>query len=92
MNSDDFAVVVGLSKYYELGEPPPHLKGPENDADLVHAWLVDSKGGGLPVANVSCVKSSEFVYPDPDPGAVTQPDRGRIERLFLKLDQIAAKL
>ncbi|HEX8623031.1 MAG TPA: hypothetical protein VF718_13775 [Allosphingosinicella sp.] len=43
-----FALVVGLTKYPQLGDPPPsHLEGPENDAEAVYEWLVANGGGGL---------------------------------------------
>lgn len=88
MNPDDYAVVVGLSKYHELGDPPPHLKGPENDARLIVKWLTDPAGGGLPpepADNVQCLISSDFRYPPVPAGSVVQPDKGDIEMLFRNL-------
>jgi hypothetical protein len=61
VNSDHYAVVVALSKYPRLGDPPPsNLEGPENDAAAVHDWLIDPAGGALPKSNVFRVTSSQF--------------------------------
>jgi len=89
MNSNDYAVVVGLSKYYELADPPPHLKGPENDERLITKWLTDPAGGGLPPGNVQSLTSSVTQYPPIPAGTVVQPDRGYIDLLFRNLNRIA---
>jgi hypothetical protein len=54
MNSQDYAVVVGIKDY--PGFRP--LKGPEKDAKRVYDWLVDPKGGGLKSENCKKVDSS----------------------------------
>ena len=49
MHPDHYAIVIGLSAYPRLGDPPgANLLGPENDAAAVLAWLTDPHGGGLP--------------------------------------------
>jgi hypothetical protein len=67
MNTDHYAIVIGLSQYSELGPPPAELHGPENDADAVYAWLTDPNGGGLPAQNVKLIKSSDFRPPNAKP-------------------------
>ena len=66
-NADHHAIVVGLTHYPVLGESadlPAHLKGPENDADSVAAWLRSSSGGDLPPENVEVIKSSDLTAGD----------------------------
>lgn len=56
MNTEDYAIVVGVSKYPGLGEEQDpssaDLKASHRDAEAVAAWLVDPNGGGLPENNV----------------------------------------
>src|SRR5258707_9456291 len=86
MNTDHFAIVIGLSSYPNLGEPPPdNLQGPENDADAVVAWLTDAKGGGLPSGNIWMIRSRDLRSP---PNAA--PTRDQLEAAFLWLDKLAA--
>lgn len=86
-NEDHYAVVIGLSRYPKLGEPPPSdLKGPVNDASRVREWLIDPDGGGLPEGNVETVITPE---PFPEAGA---PERDEIQRKFRDLaDRAEAK-
>jgi Caspase domain len=86
MNIDHFAIVIGLSSYPNLGDPPPdNLQGPENDADAVVAWLTDAKGGGLPSGNIWMIRSRDLRSP---PNAA--PTRDQLEAAFLWLDKLAA--
>jgi hypothetical protein len=58
MSEEDFAIVVGIARYPELGEgrTPLDLQGPHNDVDLIVEWL---KGPGrVPDKNITCLKSS----------------------------------
>lgn len=82
MPSDHYAVVIGLTRYPLLDNPPPDLQGPENDVDAVVGWLVNN--GGVPVTTVKVVRSSAFGAP-PE----VRPTRDEIEEAFLWLDQLA---
>ena len=65
-NADDHAVVIGISRYADVGADPPwitNLNGPDNDALAVATWLKKDDGGGLPDGNVRMVRSADF--PDP---------------------------
>jgi hypothetical protein len=87
MNLDHYAIVIGLSQYLALGEPPPaNLRGPENDAKAIHAWLIDPAGGALPEKNVLCKVSSDWNAP---PKAA--PRRDDLAELFLWLEDLAEK-
>jgi hypothetical protein len=59
VNSEDYAIVVGIGRYPGLGEnnTPLDLKGTDNDVDAMVRWLEDPAGGGLPNANIQIVKS-----------------------------------
>jgi hypothetical protein len=62
-------VVIGVRRYPDADDPTgwiTNLKGPDNDADAVAAWLRKSDGGGLPHGNVGVVRSADF--PEPFPG------------------------
>src|SRR3978361_1306446 len=81
VNADHYAIVVGVSHYPALGEPPDKsadLKGPENDVDAICAWL--KSAGGVPEANIKVVKSSTYLPFDP-PAAGKPPTRERAARL-----------
>ncbi|HEY2401817.1 MAG TPA: hypothetical protein VGI23_15805, partial [Steroidobacteraceae bacterium] len=87
MAIDHFAIVIGLSSYRNLGDPPPqNLQGPENDADDVLAWLKDPNGGDLPDGNIRCIRSRDWASP---PNAA--PTRDEIAAAFLWLDELAAE-
>jgi Caspase domain len=86
VNTDHFAIVIGLASYPNLGDPPPaNLQSPENDADAVVAWLLDAKGGALPESNIWKIRSRDQ---DSPPKAL--PTRDKLEEAFLWLDKVAA--
>lgn len=84
MNNDHYALIIGLRKYPGLGDPPAHLKGPENDAAAMEQWLTDPGGGALPPENVKVLSSR---------GArKNRPDRGEIEaKMFMWVEALAEK-
>lgn len=86
MHSDHYAIVIGLSCYPKLGDPPANLKGPENDAQAMKEWLIADTGGRLPPENVKMICSKNFSAP---PEAA--PTRDDIEEGFMWLDDIAGK-
>lgn len=51
MNSDDYAIVIGISDYAEL----PKLEGATKDAEAFAKWLTASDGGRLPKQNVTLI-------------------------------------
>ena len=89
MHPDHYAIVIGLSSYPHLGDPPRHLKGPENDAKSVEAWLTDPQGGGLLKNHVKLICSALPVEGSVPP--VEGPTRGELEEAFLWLDKLAEK-
>jgi hypothetical protein len=85
--SDHYAIVIGLSAYPKLGDPPgANLKGPENDADAVYKWLTNPEEGGLPAENVKVVCSRDYQAP---PNSAPGPDA--LNEVFWWLDNIAQK-
>ncbi|MCE7029391.1 hypothetical protein [Jiella avicenniae] len=85
MNTDDHAVVIGVGRYPTLGGRSPakanDLKGPDEDAKAVAAWLADPNGGGVPAANIQLVRSAN--YADPFDGHGPQPIENDIVQAFL---------
>ena len=68
MNTDDYAIVIGIQRYPILGPPHPpggpnNLAGPSLDATAVDAWLADPAGGGVLDENRYLITSDMF--PDP---------------------------
>lgn len=60
MNEHDWAVVISVSDYEGATAKPPwikKLKGPDNDAAAIVAWLTSPQGGGLPPDHVLQVPS-----------------------------------
>jgi hypothetical protein len=87
-NPDHYAVVIGISLYPTLGEPPgtaADLKGPENDADAVYRWL--KTAGGVPDSNIKVVRSSAFT--PFNPATAGKPTTTEIDECFQWLDQLA---
>jgi hypothetical protein len=64
MNDTDYAIVVGIRRYPNLGAGP--LDGPDIDAKAVYDWLVDPDKGGVPKKQAFLVRSSDFEDPFPE--------------------------
>ena len=84
MAVNDYAVVVGISRYPELG----NLQGPENDARAVAAWLRRPEaegGGGVPAddAHLALILSGNF--PATNKVLEAQPAVYHIEMAFDRL-------
>lgn len=81
MNERDHALVIGIGKYAGADDPShwiSNLKGPDNDAQAIAAWLRRPDGGGLPDANVRVIRSAD----SPDP---SQPQQATLVKA---LDEI----
>ncbi len=65
MAQDDFAIVVGISRYTRPRMLP--LQGPENDVKDFYTWLVDSTKGDVPAAHIIKVLSSDRAYKGDQP-------------------------
>jgi hypothetical protein len=86
MALEDRAIVVGISKYPDLGD----LNGPENDAQEFYNWVVSS--GGVAPANAKLILSSKVVPPPPFASALTaEPSDTAIYREIAWLNGIAAE-
>jgi uncharacterized caspase-like protein len=87
MNADDYAILVGIARYPELGEGGTalDLKGSTNDVDAVSAWLEDPNGGGLLRANIKAVPSNAAAARAAD----ATPSINELEAALANLDDIA---
>ncbi|MCL4299461.1 MAG: caspase family protein [Anaerolineae bacterium] len=80
MAADDYAVVVGITKYPEIGD----LQGPENDAQAFYDWLRSPQGGNVKESHITLIVSSK--YDNSAAGALlTQPLRDQVEAAFVEL-------
>jgi len=83
MAKDDWAVVVGVRLYPDLGD----LDGPENDARSFYAWLTDPAGGDVPKEQTALILSSDFA-PAPVPNRA-EPTTLRVQQAFEDLQDVA---
>ncbi|SDD44523.1 hypothetical protein SAMN05444679_110175 [Variovorax sp. CF079] len=86
MNPNDYAILIGIDSYPELGEgnSPVDLRGPRNDVDAMKKWLLDPNGGGLPgVQNIFEPLAVPHV-----PGAAV-PTAGQLDQLMSNIDGVA---
>lgn len=77
MAANDWALVVGISAYPELG----NLDGPENDATAFHRWLVGA--GGVPAANATRILSSELL---PQPALRATDAKPTMDAIYHEFD------
>ena len=85
MNDHDWAVVISVSDYEGATTKPPwitKLKGPDNDAAAIAAWLTSPEGGGLPADHVLQIPSP---FPASAKGIPTQLE---IVEAFNKLAEL----
>jgi caspase domain-containing protein len=83
MAADDWAVVVGVRLYPDLG----NLDGPENDALAVHEWITSPHGGNVPVDQVALILSSK--YPAAPTPNRAEPTTQTIDEAFEDLQALA---
>jgi hypothetical protein len=84
MNSDHYAILIGINSYPGLAEPgkSADLRGPVNDVNAMMAWLMDPEGGGVPPDNVFAIRA--------ETGALADATREQIElKVIKRLDDIA---
>lgn len=79
MAQNDYAVVVGINTYPNLGD----LEGPRHDALDFYAWLLAADGGNVPKANIERIISPQYAQP-PDVVAV-QPQLDKVDGAFMKI-------
>jgi hypothetical protein len=81
----DHAVVIGIRRYADVAAGwISTLKGPDNDAAAISAWLRDPAGGGLPDDNVHELLSAKA--PDPFADGRAEPHQRMVMTI---LDSIA---
>lgn len=79
MAQNDYAVVVGISTYPDLGS----LGGPANDALDFYNWLLAADGGNVPRAQVTRIVSPAYANPPQIMDA--EPQIGEVEKAFQKI-------
>ena len=78
---DDWAIVVGISRYKSL----PSLQSPANDARAFADWLMSPSGGHVPPENITLVVSTDMPDTALDDGLSVEPTESTIVRAFEKL-------
>ena len=78
MNSEDFAIVVGINAYPQLTP----LRGALQDANMFKNWLISPKGGDLPDTNVKTILSPDGFASDPFDASPIKRDIDRALRDF----------
>jgi hypothetical protein len=84
MNSEDWAIIVGVQCYPELED----LGGPENDARAFKNWARSPRGGNVPSQNVELIVTSQFRPPFSSVD-LARPTAERVHQAFEKLQNIA---
>jgi hypothetical protein len=85
MANDDWAIVVGVSKYPEIGD----LNGPGNDATDFYDWVISPSGGYVPPRQAKKILSSD--YPPSNKAIDAEPTPIRVQRAFEELQEMAEK-
>jgi hypothetical protein len=85
MAAEDYAIVVGISKYPQFGD----LQGPEHDAQAFYDWLCSPQGGNIPPHQIGRVLSSQLFNPADDP-LLAQPALQRVDYEFERLIEAGA--
>ncbi|MGH8065960.1 MAG: hypothetical protein ACRERE_12170 [Candidatus Entotheonellia bacterium] len=84
MANDDWAIVVGIQRYPDLGD----LGGPENDATAFYNWLVSPTGGAVPQDHVALILSSHYRPPFPS-ASKAEPTTQHVQQAFDALGDVA---
>lgn len=86
-NPHDHALVFGIGRYIGTAAGwPTDLRGPDNDAAAVAAWLSRADGGGLPPENVRVVCSADA--PNPFQDGRGEPDQEQVVKAFKEIAQL----
>jgi hypothetical protein len=86
MATEDWALVVGIKAYPDLGD----LGGPENDAVDFYDWVCSPLWGAVPKNQAKLILSRDFPQPFPSVSAAA-PTTAAVEQFFDSLDDIANK-
>lgn len=62
MAENDYAILVGISRYRDSGKFPT-LEGPLNDVERIQEWLVSPLGGAVPVGQVFSLSTPKSAIP-----------------------------
>lgn len=90
MNDEDWSLCVGIGSY-RADSGLSSLPGALNDARIIHEWMIDEKGGGVPnepgKAQAELILSPAAQTEDGDP----TPTEGQIEKFLKRLNRVAAR-
>lgn len=87
MAGTDYAIIVGIDHYPELGA----LRGPVHDATAFRDWLLDPDGGAVPQDHIYFITTPDNVDPQQDFLDAT-PTYDQVSNAFLQIFRIALKI
>lgn len=81
MAADDYAILVGITRYPVLGD----LQGAEGDARRFREWLLDPAGGAVPESNVQLIVTSNYHPPEPPAVEEAEPADNRFRQALNRI-------
>lgn len=84
MAANDYAILVGISRYADPSYPT--LDGPVRDVELMKKWLMSDKGGAVPEARIKTVVSPDKFPDDQDP-LLAPPLAAQFDSAFIKMER-----
>ena len=84
MAADDFAILVGISRYADPSYPK--LDGPGHDVALMKEWLTSANGGAVPEARIKTIVSPEQ-FPDGQDPLLAPPLAAQFEAVFIAMER-----
>lgn len=84
MAAEDFAILVGISRYADPSYPT--LSGPLHDVELMRNWLLDEMGGNVPEERIKRIVSPTSFAEDQDP-LLAPPLPLEFETTFMRLEK-----
>lgn len=83
MAQDDYAILVGISRYPSPGFAT--LSGPANDLSLMRDWLMSPAGGAIPAARIRTIDHTPF--PPETDAFKARPSSADFEAEYLQLER-----
>ena len=84
MAAEDFAILVGISRYADPSYPK--LDGPVHDVELMKEWLMSANGGNVPEARIKTIISPEQ-FPDGQDPLLAPPLAAQFEAVFIAMER-----
>src|SRR3990172_870831 len=80
MNTEDYAIVIGLNTYPFLNS----LKAAESDAESFYQWLTDPNGGALDPNHARLILSRDYPAPDDKTSFNVRPFKNDVDEALVR--------